>query len=330
MKNTIILSLVCLGLGFAAGWVAKPAPDFSTAAAPDTTPAKSESRRSTNPPASSATESDRKKTSLNSFVIGGDDQIKEFDAETRQAMANSQKQWGEMFKKRQMDKIDARIAKLTTELNLTPAQQAELRKLLETKSKGMESMLSGTGDMSKVGDLASLMNGGVDEALKGLLTPEQEEAHEALQKRELANKVEASALKNLAKLSYLDLSQEQKDAAYDILYADAEKSAGKTSSQNAMVSAMTEGMGIELDMEDLGISGALEMENAGNSSERPNPADIMAKMKESQAKRVAEKVEALRPVLNETQLEAYRKNLESKSGGILGGMLGGFGGGSDK
>ena len=56
----------------------------------------------------------------------------------------------------------------------------------------------------------------------------------------------------------------------------------------------------------------------------------MAKMKESQAKRVAEKVEALRPVLNETQLEAYRKNLESKSGGILGGMLGGFGGGSDE
>ena len=94
-----------------------------------------------------------------------------------------------------------------------------------------------------------------------------------------------------------------------------------------MVSVMTDGMGIDLDLEDLGISGAFDMNDVTASGEQPNQADIMSKMKESRAKRVEEKVEALRPILNETQLETYRKNLESQSGGILGGMFGGFGGG---
>ena len=66
----------------------------------------------------------------------------------------------------------------------------------------------------------------IDEALAEILTPEQQEELEAVKKREIANKVEAQALKELAKLSNLDLSQEQKDAAYDILYKNAETSVG--------------------------------------------------------------------------------------------------------
>lgn len=83
---------------------------------------------------------------------------------------------------------------------------------------------------------------------------------------------------------------------------------------------MTDGMGIELDLEDLGISGASEMADVAATGEQTNQADIMAKMKENRAKRLDEKVEALRPVLNETQLEAYRKNFESQSGGMFGGL----------
>jgi len=113
-------------------------------------------------------------------------------------------------------------------------------------------MLAGE-DMSKAADFASLLNGGVDDALTDLLTPGQKEAHDALQKRELANKVEATALKNLAKLSFLDLSQEQKDAAYDIPSSKAEKAVAKSSPEAAMVSFIGGGRGIDFDLDDLGI-----------------------------------------------------------------------------
>ena len=229
------------------------------------------------------------------------------------------------MKKRQMDKINARIAKLTAELDLTPEQQAKLRQTLEAKLNGFESMFSGDGDPSQMNELSMLLSGnGTDQVLESLLTPEQKAAHEALKTRELANRVESKALKSLAKLSFLDLSQQQKDAAYAILYADAETTAETTSPENTMLSLMTDGMGIDLDFEDLGLSGALEMEESVASGERPDPAEVMARMKESRMQRVNEKVEALRPVLNETQLEAYRKNLESKSEGMLGGMFGGM------
>jgi len=58
--------------------------------------------------------------------------------------------------------------------------------------------------------------------------------------------------------------------------------------------------------------------------ERPDPQAMMAKMKENQAKQIDDKVKALSPVLNDSQLEQYRKDLELKSGGIFGGFMGGF------
>jgi len=36
------------------------------------------------------------------------------------AMEDARKKWADMMKKNQLDKIEARIAKLTAELNLTP------------------------------------------------------------------------------------------------------------------------------------------------------------------------------------------------------------------
>jgi hypothetical protein len=50
-------------------------------------------------------------------------------------------------------------------------------------------------------------------------------------------------------------------------------------------------------------------------------------MRENQQKQIDTKVEAMQPILNETQLDQYRKSLEIKRGGILGGILGGFGAG---
>ena len=50
-------------------------------------------------------------------------------------------------------------------------------------------------------------------------------------------------------------------------------------------------------------------------------------MAQAQAKmdaRIDAKVEAMRPVLNENQIDQYRKDLKLKSGGVFGGLLNGF------
>ena len=60
--------------------------------------------------------------------------------------------------------------------------------------------------------------------------------------------------------------------------------------------------------------------------EAQNPRDIMARMKERQQERINEKVEALRPILDDSQLHQYRSSLESKSGGIIGRLLQGLDG----
>jgi len=57
---------------------------------------------------------------LSSFVIGGDENPADLDPETQMAMEDARKKWADMMKKNQLDKIEARIAKLTAELNLTP------------------------------------------------------------------------------------------------------------------------------------------------------------------------------------------------------------------
>ena len=333
MKNTIVLALVCIGLGFAAGWIAKPATE--TAAVPDSgsspsAPSNPRTEGISNRSESLPTESDRSKTTLNSFIIGGDDIPDHSDPEAREAAERAKNRFAGRFEKQQQAKLDARIAKLVAELGLTSDQEAQLRTALEGKLEGIGGLLAGGGDPSKLGEFSKILSGkSVDEALAGILTPGQEAAHEALQKREFENKVEARALKSLASLSYLDLTQEQKDAAYDILYADAEKTVDNASPESNMMSAVTEGMGIDFNVEELGVGGAvISATTVQGSTDQLSPVETMAKIKEGMAKRVDEKVEALRPVLTESQLEQYRAKLES--GGMLGGFLDGFGDGGEE
>jgi len=163
---------------------------------------------------------------------------------------------------------------------------------------------------------------GVDNLLSEILTPDQEQAFDQLKARELANKIEAKALKNLAKLSFLDLSQEQKDAAYDLLYKEAETSASIQSPEGSMVSMFNEGAGLEIDVEDLGIGGVFAQGAVKSAEgENPSPADIAQQVRKNMNQRIDQKVQALAPILNENQQAAYRQHLESNSGGLFGSFL---------
>lgn len=320
MKFPVILSIICIGIGIAIGWIAKPTSPDSEVAKVDSP--KVSDRKEPSPATNPIEESDRKATP-SVRVIGGEE-TEGMTNEQKAQRKKGQDFFGNMMKKNRTAKLDARISKLVAQLNLSPEQEAALRKAAEENVAGIDSMMDGEFDPSKLGSLTG--EGGLDEALAEILTDEQKEEHEALKKRELANKVEARALKDLAKLSSLDMTQEQKDAAYDILYKQAEEKTTNQSPEAGIVSMITGGFGLDIDPDDLGIDlGApLFEEAAREEGEAPKPQDIMARMKENQQKKIDEKVEALRPVLDDNQLDQYRKSLEIKNGGILGGMLGGF------
>lgn len=326
MKSPVLLSTLCLAIGAALGWFAKPAaspPESSAQSQSEETNPKSTAGASTQAtPSSRGTTSSSRKTPADQEETTGEKGTQSGAIDSRMS---------EMLKKRQQQKFDARIAKLVTELNLTPAQETDLRNILAAQIEGLDRLESGDLDPGTLAGLSGLISGtSVDEALAGLLTDDQKEAHEALQKREHGNKVEARALKELAKLSSLDLTPEQKDQVYDILFKEAETSvdARANSPESTMIAALTDGMGIELDPDDLGIPEGLItgsiIDGAGEGG-ATNPQEFMEKMKQSREEGITRKVEALRPVLNDKQLEQYRNDLQRKSGGLLGGFLGGFG-----
>lgn len=137
-------------------------------------------------------------------------------------------------------------------------------------------------------------------------------AHDALRERELANKVEAKALKNLARLSSMDLTQEQKNSAYDLLYKAAEDESGESSP--APVESGN-GPGNQFDAEDLTVAGLIRMAGS-ESSKKPlvlNSGQILEGGGEGESEEINKEIGVLRPVLNETQIEEYRRRLESTS-----------------
>ena len=316
MKNSLILAIVCIGLGFAAGWILKPnanqEPEVATNDKLDNKP----TRRISKSPAENSPSGKESKTRMTSRVVVSGKNDSNLDPETKKMTD----QWSDMLKKKQQAKSDARLAVLVDKLNLTPEQEAKLRAHFDKQVEDLGTIFGGDG-ITNPGEITKSLTGdGLEDLLAEVLTPEQAEAHTELKKRERENKIEASALKNLAKLSFLDMSQEQKDAAYDILYENAETSVDKKSPGSAMVTMMTSGMGIEIDTDDLGFSGLMDGQLNGAEG-ATEPGDIMAKMKEAQAQKIEEKVEALKPVLDDKQLEQYRKHLETKTSGLFGGIM---------
>ena len=326
MKFSVILSIVCIGIGIAIGWISKPDPATADSETPEVAPPKTSTRSETPAAKPPVEKSDRNPTPPARVV--GRTNPEEMTDERRATMAKYQNRFGDMMKKRRMSKLDARISKLVAQLNLTPEQEAALREDAEKNLEGIDSMMSGDFDPSKLGSLTG--DSSLDDALAEILTDEQKEENEALKERELSNKVEAKALKNLANLSSLDMTQEQKDAAYDILYKQAEESTSNASPASGILSMVSEGLGIELDAGDLGIDAAELPDGSDPDASEDgarDPQKMMARMRENQQKQIDTKVEAMQPILNETQLDQYRKSLEIKRGGILGGILGGFGAG---
>ncbi len=243
------------------------------------------------------------------------------DPETKKMMDEVQKKQKEMVQKRQKEEFDIRIAAMVKELGLDANQEKALRAFFDKQLKVLDEgdVMSMGGDAESMKKLAAALRGdGLNDAMQDVFTDDQMEGLEAMQGRKKNRMIESHAMKDLAKLQgTLDLADDQKDEVYTILVEDAEKALDEQSDANFvmkdMMSSVMGGTGIEMDMGDMDFSSLMALESGGEES-FVDKANIIQKMKDDHQKKINAKVERLAPVLNETQLEQYRKSLENKGG----------------
>jgi len=243
------------------------------------------------------------------------EQVKKIQSQVAKAMAG-----------RQRAKFEQYIEKLTESLSLTEVQKAGLVKWLDERIAKMESMDFTDPSSMKDGDglMGSLSNKALEEELAKSLTEEQKTSLAGFKERETQAKVDALALKNLSQMQgVFDFEEGQRDEVYKILSAAAEEKLKKQAENPDPTSAFTDGMGIELDPYDLGIQDAMQeaFKDAGKPGETPDRKAMAENLRKVIDDRISAKVDQLRPVLNDKQLEKYRTELKNKGTGFLGNAL---------
>ena len=249
---------------------------------------------------------------------------------TDEQMAQAKKMQGEMVKqltKRMRSKFEQQIEKLAVNLNLTDGQKQQLTTWLDERMKKLDGMdFEKPESMSEITDIAKTLNNkSLGEVLAPTLSPEQQVAMKDFTDKEHRVKVDNTALKNLSKIqSVIELEEGQRDQVYEILSASADASV-RTQDENPDPSSLfMEGMGMDMDPYDLGLQQVMT-ESVGDptelSKQGADQKDMAKRLREAFDKRIEAKVEALKPVLNQKQLDQYRTELKTKGMGIYGPML---------
>lgn len=323
MKNIPMVGLLMLGIGFAIGWVAKPAaisPGMPVTVSSVVRGATGYERTDAGSPAFRSPSSRKralcepaagKATSMSTQEEMG--QVEKMQAEMTRVVVDRQRRKGEQY-----------IQRLADNLDLTPAQKTRLGTLLDERTKKIEGLdFADPSAMASMEDLAQLLDPrALEEQLEPTLTEDQKTVLAELKDREHQTKVDSMALKNLSLLQgTIEFAEGQRDEAYKILAAAAEEKLLRDGARPDPSSMFAEGMGFEIDPFDLGIAQA--MTAATGDPSKGEAADMDEKqmaqtLREILDSRIEEKVEQLRPVLNEQQLKQYRCELKSKCAGMFG------------
>jgi hypothetical protein len=237
-----------------------------------------------------------------------------------------QKQWKDRMRERTDEKNRIRLEYLAAELGLTPEQVSRMEVALDERlEEGLEAMSGG--------NFMALANSGntedpVEAALAEIMSPEQEAAYTEVKEKERAHKVEARTMQRFAGLpETLNLTEEQRDQIYDV-FAQEEASAVDQQSPagNAVANMITTASGgflsesVSIDISDA-VTSAFVVTSDGNTDSTPQNA--FARMREVTEQRNEARVESMRPILDERQLEAYRSHL-SQRGGMFSNGFGGM------
>lgn len=326
-RNQGLTGILVFVVGIAVGWFSRgtlgPAPEAEKSSARIEVPAK--------PVAPTATVAAKEEKPAPS-PVPGKRTIREAtprkapEGPDKEEMKKIQGQVAKAMIGRQRAKFDQYIAKLSGSLSLTDAQKAGVTKWLDERFAKMETMdFTDPSSMTEAGGaLTSLSNKALEEELAKSLTEEQKTSLAGFKERETQSKVDAVALKNLSQMQgVFDFEEGQRDEVYKILSAAAEEKVRKQTENPDPSSLFTDGMGIELDPYDLGIQDAMTeafkgMENPGEAPDKKAMASNLRKVIDD---RISAKVDLLRPVLNEKQLEQYRTELKNKGTGFLGNAL---------
>jgi Spy/CpxP family protein refolding chaperone len=319
-----IIPLATLLVGVAIGWFARPSLDKPT----DTAAAKPTTSTETRPAQTTATVATNTTSSGRPADPDNDDaKSKASDAQMKKAQEQMAKRLVDVHRK----KFEAKLSKLTAELNLTPQQQEKIRASMEERMAVLGTLFTHDPKASpeeqgkRMDEMAAVMKSdGFDEATADLLTPDQEEKYAGVKAKERAGRIEARTLKGLGSLStVLELTPDQRESIYDVLSSEAETR--EDNQKFGMMSAFSETMGVQID-DELGIQDLMQeqmeaqMENAKNGS----VIDFQKTIRDTIKQRTEEKLEALRPHLTEAQVEQYRQHLETKAAGAMN-MFGGGG-----
>ena len=290
MKSKFILPVGRIALGIAIGLVAKSAPPASagvSSSGQEASPAStsrtfrrttlSETAMASGPATRSAPDRNvPTEGKVESMVEQAMNQMPD-PAQIKQQMVNKER-----------EKFENRFAKLTTELNLSPEQQAKIRATMEKSLKKMAA------DETK--DLSELKKtDGLDEVTAAALDEEQMASFTAIKAKERQNRIDSKALKSLAELTpVLDLNEEQKDAVYGVLSEQAAKQQDGERASGMIGAPNSEGT----------VSRAMV------DSELPDSILDHLMSPDDLKKRNEGKIEAMRSVLNEQQLQQYITHLE--------------------
>lgn len=218
--------------------------------------------------------------------------------------------------------MEQHLSALQESLNLSPAQREKLQAEIEAQVALIDKVM-GTppGEAVDIDPAQTFGIGRLEESLAGSLTPDQEAGLAVFKEREKARKIDARALKDLSRLQgIVDFKEGQREEVYRILSESAGTALANPEPVSVFSEIHSQGVGVETDPYGLGLQKILR--------DAMNPANGAAGGKESARKireavdlSIEEKVEKLRPVLDETQLQRYRTELKNQGLGLLSGML---------
>ncbi len=326
MKNPFVVGLVMLCIGIGIGWVAKPVPDAGKSGV-----VANSSGKSAPPPPQPGPPPAADGGNPGKRAIRPPEPPKPAPGmPTEEQMDQAKKMQSEMAKKmveNQRTKFQSQIDRLSENVALTDAQKSKLSAWLDERFQGFENLdFTDPVKMEEFTKQAGQLNDAALEAqLDGTLSPEQETALTDFKTRERASKVDALALKSLSNLQGLiQFEAGQRDKVYEILSESAGETLDAQSKTPDVSSMFTEGMGIEMDPYGLGIQEAFTESMGGSVKFQNDPEKqqgLAKTLREVINGRIDAKVEKLRPVLNDKQLENYRTGLQTKGLGVYGTVL---------
>lgn len=320
-RNYGLLGLLIFMLGVAVGWVFRGIPQSQQVGSQDPSMTKA-------PAKVSSTATNGNETAAPS-PVPGKRAIREtapkkaenamFDPESKESK-EMQERVGKMMAGRKRTALEQRIAKLAESLNLTEDQKSKLMAWVDERVKKLE----GSNMMDPIASAEALKaasDAGLDEKLAENLTEDQKAAFAGFKERERQSKIDSMALKSLSQLQgVIDFEEGQRDEVYKILSESAEERLRKADSSPLSDMSMMGDFGVDIDPYGLGIQEAMQDAFKPEEIEK-NPEGWRTGMQGIIDKCINDKVEKLRPVLSEKQLEQYRAELKNKGAGMFGGAL---------